>query len=74
MVKQSLFSPMKGYYDLKTNKIETRSSLFDSSENKSFVLRHPNVIEGSVRVKKNLNSKSQNKYEEVLFLDGESEF
>lgn len=79
-INQSLYSAIQKTFSVRKNEVVEESDLFQNSdfstaqEKKVFKLKHPRVIKNSIEIKKGLSSLALNKFSEIDFIDGESEF
>ena len=79
-INQKLYAVMDKTFSVRTNEVVENNDIFDNSdfntarEKRVFKIKHPTVIKRSIEVKKSITSSSVNKFSEVDFLDGESEF
>ena len=79
-VNQNLYSDIERTFSVRTNQVVEESDLFgngnfgSAQEKKVFKLNHPRVIKNSIEIKKGLSSLALNKFSEIDFIDGESEF
>lgn len=79
-IAQKLYHGMGKTFSVRNNEAESNDDIFENKdfssarEKRVFKIKHPMLVKKSIEVKKDISSFTVNKFSEIDFIDGESEF